>query len=189
VTRNAIGGGPAAAFFTTIGILVANALYALGAALGLSVVLARSASALEAIKVGGAVYLAVLGLSTLWRAVRAPARVPVRADVGCLTCPAGVSPLARFGEGVVTNLLNPPVPLFYVSYVPQFIGPGDPHFRTFMTLAAIHLAIAFTWLSFYGTSVGALGAVLGRPRVKRGIEAATGLALMFLAWKLGFSRA
>ena len=209
VTRNAIGGGRTAAFFTTTGIVTATTMYAVGSALGLSFILARSVSALQVIKIGGATYLTFLGLQTLWRAIRTPvvqgfsparrrraASAPARGEAG-IAAPAArpetrqpllaPAPFGRFTEGLITNLLNPPVALFYITYVPQFVRPDDPHFRTFMTLSAIHIGIAFAWLSLYGTSIGSLGTVLARPRVKRTIEAATGLALVVLAWRLGFA--
>jgi threonine/homoserine/homoserine lactone efflux protein len=187
VTRNAIRGGPAAAVFTAGGIVLANAMYAVGSALGLSFLLARSPAALQAIQIGGALYLSFVGLQTLWRAWRSRPQ-PERPTAAAHDGGPGGSAAVRIGEGLLTNLLNPPVVLFYVSYVPQFVGPREPYFRTFITLAAIHIGMAFSWLSFYGASIGSLGAALGRPAVRRAIEAVTGVALVALAWRLGFAR-
>ena len=187
VTRNAIGGGPVAAFFTTTGIMAGSSIYAIGSALGLSFVLAHSPSALQTIRLAGAAYLTLLGLESLWRALGARGDNPstdTRPRRGGAVAATGG---ARFTEGLVTNILNPSILMFYVSYVPQFVRPGEPYFVTFMMLASIHITMAFMWLAFYGTSVGSLGEVLGRPRVKRTIEALTGMALIYLAWRLGFA--
>ena len=73
-----------------------------------------------------------------------------------------------FGVGLLTNLLNPKIAVFYSTLLPQFIAPGDPVLATSLAMAAVHGALSVVWLSGYAWAVTAMGDVLRRPRVRRG---------------------
>jgi threonine/homoserine/homoserine lactone efflux protein len=180
VTRNALTRGPRAAWFTTIGMGLANLTYAVGSALGLSVIVAQWPGAYPAISAAGAAVLAVLGVQTIRTAL---GRDPSVGDEAVAAAAGARHHAADFTEGLVTNLLNPPVLLFYLTYVPPFVRPGEPYFPTYMGLALVHIAISLVWLTAYGASVGRLGAALRRPRVRQALELLTGSALLALAFR------
>jgi threonine/homoserine/homoserine lactone efflux protein len=92
------------------GLELGNLVHALAAAAGLSAVLATSATAFNAVKWIGAGYLVFVGLRTLIR--KPPAMTADR---------AAISHRRAFGQGVVVNILNPKVALFFLSFLPQFI--------------------------------------------------------------------
>jgi threonine/homoserine/homoserine lactone efflux protein len=75
-------------------------------------------------------------------------------------------------------LLNPSVALFYVMVVPQFIGPADPFLARFATLCAVHVVLAAGWHTAYAYALATMTERLARPRVRRIMEAATGLVLL-----------
>jgi len=177
VTRNAIGGGRAGAVLTAVGINCGNSMYALASAFGLAVVFARSPAMVGTVKLVGALYLAFLGGQSVWRA--RPQRVLPTRDSGRDI--VARSRWTSFTEGLLTNLLHPAVALFYLTYVPQFIAPDEPHVPMFLTLAAVHIAISFAWLGTYGIAIDSLGTWLAKPIVRRGLEAVTGVALLALA--------
>lgn len=185
VTRNAVGGGRAGALLTAAGINCGNSLYAIASALGLSIVFTRSPAAVDAVKLVGALYLGFLGVQSLWRATSWGAQIPV-ADEAAASGVVTRSRTQSFTEGLLTNLLHPAVALFYLTYVPQFIEPGEPHFVTFMALASVHIALSVGWLSVYGLAIDSLGTLLARPAVRRGLEAVTGAALVLMAVRFVF---
>jgi threonine/homoserine/homoserine lactone efflux protein len=190
VMETAVEEGRVAAMYTVLGVNVGNSTLALGSALGMSFVFTHWPWTLPLVKAAGAAYLTYLGLRGLWFAYRprrtAPAVEPPGGDAAGLETAAGVGGAsgARFGpraavaRGVVTNLLNPPVILFYMTFLPQFIGPQDRFFGRFVVLAATHVSMSLVWLSLYATALGVLAERMARPLVRRTLEGLTGLLLV-----------
>jgi threonine/homoserine/homoserine lactone efflux protein len=81
-------------------------------------------------------------------------------------------------RGVATNLLNPPVILFYMTFLPQFISHEDPFFTRFLVLAATHISMSLVWLSIYAISIGTLSERMARPGVRRWMAGITGVVLI-----------
>jgi len=184
VVETALGYGRKAALLTVLGVGVGNAILAAAAALGLSAAVGRWPSAFDAVRLAGAAYLTYLGLLGLWRAVfaeKVPGTIPVKVP-GTFSSAAG--PLAFVGRGVLTNLLNPPVLLFYATVVPQFIGPQDPYLARASVLGATHVAMSVVWQGSCGLAVGLAAEHMGRPAVRRALEGITGAILVFLGARL-----
>jgi threonine/homoserine/homoserine lactone efflux protein len=93
-----------------------------------------------------------------------------------------------FTQGFLTNILNPKVALFYLTFLPQFIPAGAPILRTSLLLAMIHNALGFAWLSLYARFVDRLRVALTRPVVKAWLERVTGGALVLLGARLAWAR-
>ena len=91
-------------------------------------------------------------------------------------------------QGFLTNILNPKVALFYLTFLPQFIPTGAPVLRTSLLLAMIHNALGFAWLSLYAQFVDRLRGALTRPVVKAWLERVTGVALVALGARLAWDR-
>ena len=177
VVETALGYGRKAALLTVVGVGLANATLAATAAFGLSALVGRWPSSLEAVRVCGAVYLAYLGARGLWRA----------ATAGTRTTPAGVTVrFSHVGRGVLTNLLNPPVILFYMTMVPQFIGPQDPYLARALVLGATHVAMSVVWQGTCGLAVGVAAEHMRRPGVRRTLDGITGAILVVLGGRLLF---
>ena len=83
----------------------------------------------------------------------------------------------------MTNLLNPSIVTFYVAVVPSFVPPGAGLGR-FALLASLHVVIAFTFHVTWATLLDRLRAVFAHARVERGLQTATGVALVWLAWRM-----
>ena len=188
VTRSALRGGHAAAFRTILGISLGVAVHATASALGLSAILHTSASAFTTVKIAGALYLAYLGVQSLRDAAGRPQGSP-SAESEQIPSEGMATDVGRraFLVGLLTNLLNPKVALFYLTFLPQFIGPGDPVLKRSLMLAGIHIAIGLTWLTTYTYFLGRLGAVMQRPRVKRGLEGIMGTLLIGLGARLAWA--
>jgi threonine/homoserine/homoserine lactone efflux protein len=179
VLRNTAEGGRRAGLLTALGIAVGNATWATAAGLGLGLVLRQSPGALNALRLAGAVFLAWLGLRSLKRAF------DLRRGRGSAAAPPAHSRIpsmsAMFGEGAITNLLNPSIPVFYAATVPQFIGPGTAFVPAFLLLSGLHVTMALTCHSAYAIAFGGLATALESRGRAWLLHAATGAALLLLA--------
>lgn len=186
VAKNVFTRGRRGSFGTILGICSGLFVHATASALGLSAILAKSARAFEIVKWMGAAYLFYLGVMALRRAIRGEAPPSPEAPDGSAKQRAGWR--GAFSEGMLTNILNPKVALFYLTFLPQFIAPGDHVLRVSLFLASLHVAMGLVWLSIYSRALHQLNTKLAGGRVRRGIEAVTGGLLMALGAKLVFAR-
>jgi threonine/homoserine/homoserine lactone efflux protein len=182
VTETAIAEGRAAALLTVIGVGIGNSTLAIGSALGMSILLHQWPRALEVVKVAGAVYLSYLGLRGLWFGWRG--RDARRAAAGGPRATAPTSWPSCVWRGVMTNVLNPPVVLFYMTLLPQFIESGDPFFARFLLLAVTHVSMSLAWQSCCAVAVSAVAERFAQPAIRRSLEAATGVVLILLGARL-----
>jgi threonine/homoserine/homoserine lactone efflux protein len=180
VTRNVLVVGRRRTMLTIAGIGCGCIIHATASALGLSAILATSATAFDVVKTIGAAYLVWLGVQSI-RDAGHPATRPN-------ATPSARSRLGPFLQGFLTNVLNPKVAIFYLTFLPQFIGPGEAVFRRSLFLAGIHIAMGFAWLTAYAWFVDQLGAVLTRPMVKAWLERVTGGLLIALGARLAWAR-
>jgi threonine/homoserine/homoserine lactone efflux protein len=176
VTRNALALGLRGARWTILGIATGCLMHATASALGLSAILATSAQAYEVVKLAGAAYL-------IWIGVQGIRGAGARATDALVASEAH-----PFMQGFLTNILNPKVALFYLTFLPQFIPAGAPVLRTSLLLAMIHNLLGFTWLSVYARFVDRLRGALTRPVVKAWLERVTGGALVLLGARLAWDR-
>jgi len=188
VTKNAIVRGHAAALRTTLGICLGCAVHAFASSLGLSMILARSAIAFETVKLIGAAYLVWLGFSALRTAARGAAELRSAGPAG--TSAGAVRDRGRSGfvEGFLSNVLNPKVALFYMLVVPQFIDAGGDVLLQTLLLAGFQIGIGLVWLVVFCRLLDRLRDVMAQGRVRRAVEGATGLVLIFLGGRLALER-
>ncbi len=179
VTRNVLAVGRRRAMLTIAGICAGCVIHATASALGLSAILATSATAFNVVKTLGAGYLIWIGIQSI-REAGQPATVTSE--------PSARRALGPFLQGFLTNILNPKVAVFYLTFLPQFISPGEPVLRRSLLLASIHIAMGFVWLTAYAWFIDRLGAVLTRPRVKAWLERVTGGLLIALGARLAWAR-
>ncbi|MBC8988762.1 LysE family translocator [Micromonospora chalcea] len=206
VTRQTVRYGRRAGFVVLAGLFVAALVHASFATAGLSALLVSSPTLYTVLRVAGALYLLYLGGTILW-ATRprrtAPAAQPVPVGAGGAgpdpdTGPAPVpeAPAAdephvarrSFLMGVTSQLLNVKVVVFYVSFVPQFVRPGDGAAARTAVLAATFIGLAVLWWACYIMLIDRLQPWLTRPSVLLVIERLTGLILIVLAIRIALSR-
>ena len=186
VTKNAITRGRTAAFFTTFGICLGCLCHATASALGLSVILRESARVYGWVKLAGAAYLVYLGVRSLWAARNRIDHTEGLNPFDNRTVRAGT--LRSFTEGLFTNLLNPKVAIFYLTFLPQFIAPGESVLCRSLFLASIHVLMGLLWLSAYITLLDRMSGVLARPSIKQKLEAVTGVVLVAFGLRLATER-
>jgi threonine/homoserine/homoserine lactone efflux protein len=167
------------AIAAALGIGGGSLLHALAAALGISTLVAASPSAFDLLRYAGAAYLAFLGLLALnaWRTYQRPLD-PDQAAVD-------VSVWAVFRRGLITNLLNPKVIVFYLALLPQFIKVDLGHvgLQLFL-LGCIHNAISVAFLICIGLVAGKASGRLAKTSFGRWMDGITGLVFIGLALRL-----
>ncbi len=178
VMRNVLALGRPKTMLTIAGIACGCVIHATASALGMSAVLATSATAFMVMKTAGAAYLVWIGLQSF----------RPRETVAETRRSKGTRATAPFAQGFLTNVLNPKVAIFYLTFLPQFIAPGEPVLRRSLFLAGIHIAMGVVWLSAYAWFIERLGTVLARPNVKAWLERATGGLLIALGVRLAWDR-
>jgi len=160
-----------------LGIETGEAVYIAGAAIGITAVLAASPVALSILRYGGAAYLVLLGIRA-WRQ---------REEHELDAAPAGH--WSAYGRGLVVQLLNPKVAVFFVAYFPQFIRPGHPVAPQVLLLGAVYLAIAVGTDTGYVLLASWLAAKLARSeraqRRRARVSAITYFALAAAALLIG----
>ena len=177
VTRTAILDGRRAATITSAGICSGLLVWAGFSALGLAAILEASAGAFTAVRIAGGAFLIVLGLRTLWLVRR-------HRDAGDSASRPERAGGSHFARGLLNNLLNPKVGLFYTVLLPQFVSTQDNVFVASLLLASIHVAMGMVWLSAYAAAVTGAGATLRRASVRRRIEGVTGLVMVGLGLRV-----
>ena len=185
VTKNVITRGRTSAFFTSFGIVLGCMIHATLSALGLSAVLSRSATLFEVVKLVGAFYLIYIGAVSLWAGIRGNQAAPVNAE---FPAQAEERRFRSFTEGLFTNLLNPKVALFYLTFLPQFITAGEPVLKKSLLLALIHVAMGLAWLIIFASLLHKLRGVFSRSSVRRKLETVTGGLLIAFGLRLAIAK-
>jgi threonine/homoserine/homoserine lactone efflux protein len=176
--RNSLLGGRRAGVSTALGVSSGQAVWVLATSVGLAALLAASEPAFLALRLVGAAYLVWLGLHSLWAAVRRTGPVAVHRPAG------GLRSGAAYRQGVLSNLANPKMAIFFTSLLPQFASS----FAGLLALGVLFCAMTLVWLSAYAGAVARAGQVLRRPAVRRAIDAVTGAILVALGLRLATER-
>jgi threonine/homoserine/homoserine lactone efflux protein len=184
VVRNVLRGGRHDGLVTTLGICCGLFVHAVLSALGVSIVLTHSAAAFHAVKLAGAGYLIWLGLQSLRAALHGP-----RAASGPVTfVGAPVAGRRCFTEGCLSNLLNPKVAVFYLAFLPQFIGPEDAALARSLLLASIHFVEGVLWLAMLAVMVDRARRLLFSTLARRVLDSVCGLVLIGFGARLALER-
>lgn len=172
ITALGIREGRTPALAGAIGVGAGNFVHVIAATLGLSALLVSSALAFTAVKYAGAAYLVYLGIQTLRH----------RRESESLTAPTGTSARRELRRGVVVNVLNPKVAIFFLAFMPQFINPerGSAAAQVFM-LGSLFVVLGIVTDSMYAVSAGALGVWLrGRRSIRGRVQLASGVVYIAL---------
>ena len=124
VLARSLAGGKREGVLSALGTFLGGMVHVLAAALGVSVILARSAVAFSTVKYAGAAYLCFLGVRMIIEA-RKDARTQEKSAEDFST--AAASARNPLWQGVATELLNPKTALFFLSFIPQFVNRGSGH--------------------------------------------------------------
>ena len=178
VLRAALTRSRREALATAAGIVAGLFAWGAAAAVGVSALLTASELAFDVLRLAGAAYLLGYGIRLLIAAVRHRA--------------AGMEPAGEVSgtawraarAGLVTNLLNPKVGVFYVALLPQFVPAGSDPLLVGLLLAAVHGALSMGWFLLLTQLARVLGRWLRRPGTVRAVDGVTGVALVGFGLRL-----
>jgi len=191
VLRNTLRHGRRAGWVTASGTLSGLLAWAVAAAFGLSALLRASQLGYDAVRFAGAAYLVWLGVSSLRPARRAhagPAATPGRPGTGP-AAPGGPAPArARWGpvylNGLLSNLFNPKIGVFFIAFLPGFLPAGAVTPLVPLALGLWFIAETGAWLATLAWTAARGAGWLGRSAVHRSLERATGVALIGFGLRL-----
>jgi threonine/homoserine/homoserine lactone efflux protein len=179
VLRTAAVEGPRRAALAALGVVCGCLVWGAAVALGMGALLAASSLAYTLLKWAGAAYLAWLGIKLLLK--------PRSAFE--LAVPAGAASSGNWWlRGFLTNLLNPKVGVFYVSFLPQFVPVNVAPAPFMFALAAIHSALGVIWFAALIAATTPLKRWLQRQAVVRWLDRITGAVFIGFSLRLALDR-
>jgi threonine/homoserine/homoserine lactone efflux protein len=164
IVGRSVAQGRGAGLMSALGISAGCCVHSLACAFGLTALLAASTTAFTVIKCAGAIYLIYLGMRLIFAK---PATQAAVGDTRVSEAPKSLKQL--FLQGFWTNVLNPKVVLFFVSFFPQFVTTGSEHKTfAFLTLGAVFVVMSMLWNSFVAWIAGSVTQRFsGKPSVKK----------------------
>jgi threonine/homoserine/homoserine lactone efflux protein len=178
--RNTLAGGRRSGVLTAVGVSTGQACWTLAASAGVVALLRASEPAFLTLRLVGAVYLVFLGIQALLSALRGTLEGSFLAGGSARR----LRPRIAFRQGLVSNLGNPKMAVFFTSLLPQF----GSSFVALATCGLLFCALTVLWLSAYAVVVARAGNFLRRPRLRRWIEGITGAVLVTLGLRLAAER-
>jgi threonine/homoserine/homoserine lactone efflux protein len=180
VTKNALAHGHRGVLLTTTGIAIALSIWVTATAFGLSAVLRTSSELLFALKIIGAVYLAYLGIKTL---------IELRHRPGDLITSEAPAPAhSIFKQGFISAISNPKLGVFFVTFLPQFVSPGQALLPRLLELGLLFAIIGWTWMNLYGFLIARVRDLIITPRVRQWMAGVTGVVLLGFGARLALER-
>jgi threonine/homoserine/homoserine lactone efflux protein len=181
VLRTAAAEGPRQAALAGLGIVIGCLTWGAAVAFGLGALLAASELAFTVLKWAGALYLVWLGVNLILMP-RAPLALELAEKVS--------SPSSRswLGRGFLTNLLNPKVGVFYVSFLPQFLPAHVAAGPFIFLLAVLHALMSVVWFALLIVATRPIARTLKRPSVVRRLDRLTGIVFVSFGVRLALAR-
>lgn len=181
VTKNTIVSGQKGGFLTMVGSCVGLSVHTIATVAGLSAIIVQSAFAFTIIKYVGAAYLCYLGIKTLLNmrtkkvAIDDLSTIEVRGN-------------SYFKQGLITNVTNPKVAVFFLTFLPQFLAEGSEPFWPFLTMGIIYIVLTFVWFAFYVFLLNKIRNFMKKPATQAVVEMLTGGVLIGFGLKLAFEK-
>ena len=180
ILGRSIGQGRRIGIASALGVSAGTLVHTIAAALGLSAIVAASATAFLIVKLAGAAYLVYLGVRALWSPT----------TILASTNEAGATDAWKaFRQGLATNVLNPKVALFFLAFLPQFVAV-DAQAKTaaFLVLGLTFVTTGTVWVLALAVAAAQVRTFFAhRPQVQAWISRAMGCVFVFLGIRLAVS--
>ena len=183
-TKNTLTVGRMGGLKTALGTCCALLIHTSAAVLGLSAIIVKSALLFSIFKYVGAVYLIYLGIKTLvaLRKKEVAASVEVNAS-------SQFENKSCFKQGFLTNLLNPKVAVFFLTFLPQFVDAGSNTFLPFLIMGFTYTVLTAIWFFLYVYLLNQISTFMKKPIAQNMIEGITGTILIGFGIKLALEKA
>jgi len=181
ITKRTIASGKKDGYKIALGITLGCLVHTLAAAFGLSAILLKSALAFEMIKYVGAAYLIYLGVSSIL--MRSSTT-----NNGNNNQSVTSERKSAFTQGLLSNVLNPKVAMFFLTFLPQFVNTGTNATQQFILMGVIYAILSITWFFVYVFFINYLREWLMSPKIQQAMDKATGLILIGFGLKLAMEK-
>ena len=182
-TKNTVIAGKIGGLKTALGTCCALLIHTSAAVLGLSTIIVKSALLFSVFKYVGAVYLIYLGIKTLWllrkKEVAASVEMDTKSKFTNKSC---------FKQGFLTNILNPKVAVFFLTFLPQFVDAGSKTFIPFLLMGITYTVLTALWFILYVYLINQVSTIMKRPKAQNIIEGITGTILIGFGIKLALEK-
>jgi RhtB (resistance to homoserine/threonine) family protein len=182
-TKNTLTVGRTGGFKTIFGTCCALLIHTLAAVVGLSAIIVKSALLFSIFKYVGALYLIYLGIKTLWALKNRKA-----ATTSEMTFESKYENKSCFKQGFLTNILNPKVAIFFLTFLPQFVESGSNTFIPFLIMGITYSVLTAVWFLFYIYLLNQISTFMKKPRTQTFIEGITGTILIGFGVKLALEK-
>jgi RhtB (resistance to homoserine/threonine) family protein len=183
ITKNTLTVQRIGGLKTALGICCALLIHTSAAVFGLSAIIVKSAVLFSIFKYIGAVYLIYLGVKTLWslrnREETTSFDMNTKKQEGHSSC---------FKQGFLTNILNPKVALFFLTFFPQFVDAGNSTFVPFLIMGITFTILSAIWLLLYVSLINQISVFMKKPKTQNIIEGITGTILISFGVKLALEK-
>jgi RhtB (resistance to homoserine/threonine) family protein len=183
VTKNTLTYGKKGGMATVFGITAGIVVHMLAAALGISAIIAQSALLFTVVKYIGAVYLVYLGIQSFLslrkkeQQPEAEVRPSDRENV-----PSG------FRQGLLSNVLNPKVAIFFLTFLPQFVTSKESAFSQIVMMGSTYAVLGLIWLFIYIWLIEAMRTMFRKPATIKAFQGITGAMLITMGVKLALEK-
>jgi RhtB (resistance to homoserine/threonine) family protein len=181
ITKRTISDGRKDGYKMALGITTGSLIHTFAAAFGLSAILMQSAVVFEIIKYAGAIYLIYLGLSSFISRKKKKITSVENQTYSEMKKSA-------FKQGLFSNVLNPKVAMFFLTFLPQFMKTGATATGQLIIMGVIYTVLSITWFFVYVFFINYLRAWLMSPKVQRIMDKTTGLILIGFGLKLALDK-
>lgn len=176
ITKRTISDGRKDGFKMAVGITLGCLVHTLAAAFGLSAILMQSALAFEIVKYLGSIYLIYLGVSSfIKRKSNDNSEIPVKKG-------------SAFKQGLLSNVLNPKVAMFFLTFLPQFVKIGENVTFQLVSMGIIYMALSITWFVVFVFFINYLRNWLMSAKVQQVMDKVTGIVLIGFGLKLALGK-
>ncbi|HDR7447094.1 TPA: LysE family translocator [Bacillus toyonensis] len=182
-TKNTLVAGKMGGVKTVFGTCVALLIHTLAAVIGLSALIVKSALLFSIFKYVGALYLIYIGIKAL---------LAVKNKEGVNTNDVSINNdkehTSCFLQGFLTNLLNPKIAVFFLTFLPQFLNPSHNTFIQLLVMGLTYLILTIIWFAFYIFLIDKISAFMKKPKTQRYIQGLTGIVLIGFGIKLALEK-
>lgn len=180
-TKNTLLSGKSGGLKTMLGTCCALLIHTAAAILGLSAIIAKSAFLFGVFKYVGALYLVYLGVKTLWA-------LKNNQDTTEIDTSQALVNKSFFKQGFLTNILNPKVAVFFLTFFPQFVEHNSNTFVPFLVMGITYSVLTAGWFIFYIYLIHHIRAFMKKRRTQQIIEGLTGAVLIGFGLKLALEK-
>lgn len=188
-TSNTIRYGKSGGIRTVLGITTGLIIHTSAAVLGLSAIIVKSAFLFSVFKYIGALYLIYLGVMAIWSLKN----TPITSDSGNIAnntqSNSKFQGSSCFRQGFLTNLLNPKVAVFFLTFLPQFVVPERNILLQFLIMGGIYIILTLLWFIIYVYLINYISVWMKKPSTQYFIQGVTGAILIGFGIKLALEKA